>query len=292
MGRAASFLIFAIVLGIASLASWVGFDTAAMQRGTAISTISGLHVDYLALPREAARLGYLGQELDVTTSGLAIVRVGNYVAKAGPDTTLESLGVDGSQIASFALDSDDNLLTVSDGYFGRLDDSGQSLHAVPLPYDDARLAHSVRPNSVYLYGGAASDYRLYHFLDNGTFELVLKSEEPIVAVADTTSNVYAATVDRVFSLTPSGPECVFSIPDGTDWGNIVSIAASSGGPLFVSTSSTVYAVKGLVAISIINDSGGALQLRGDRLYVLDQVRQLLYTVEPASSALFDGQVSQ
>jgi hypothetical protein len=51
-------------------------------------------------------------------------------------------------------------------------------------------------------------------------------------------------------------------------------------------------VKGLVAISIINDSGGALQLRGDRLYVLDQVRQLLYTVEPASSALFDGQVSQ
>jgi hypothetical protein len=162
-----------------------------------------------------------------------------------------------------------------------------SLHGFVLPYDQARVAPSVRPGVVYLFGGAPQGaQRLYRFTDAGTLNVLLDSPEPIVAAADTAQDVYAATPRMVVKLGDTAPEAVFRAPDDPAWGPIVSIAAAPDGLLFVSTPKRVYAVFRRRAVSIVNDSGGSLRLSGQSLYVLDRGRGLLYALSPASPAMF------
>lgn len=289
-GPAVRAVFFAAAAAVVSfLVCWTVLFVVDVRQSTNVVAANGLHIDYMLSPQDAGSARALGNELDVTPAGVAIVRVNGHLAKIGPNQSLDDLGLDHADIASYAVDDSDTMLTVSRGYLGTLDRDGKPLHAVPLPYDNAKLAHSQRPGVVYLFSGDGSDYRLYGFQEDGLFEILLRADEPIVAATDTADDIFAATADRVVRITPQGARQVFALPVGSDLGPIVSIAAARGGPLFVSTNSAVFAVSGLVAISIINNSGGTLQLRGNRLYVLDVRRQMLYVAFPASEALFHGQ---
>jgi len=56
--------------------------------------------------------------------------------------------------------------------------------------------------------------------------------------------------------------------------------------VFIATADRVYAALAGNAVSIVNDSGGALRWRDGRLYVLDPIRRLVYALSPADRTMF------
>src|SRR5579859_895423 len=87
------------------------------REATALALPSGLAADIQAGPASLKPLGDLAADFDVTRAGRVILGAGKglTVLQAG---AVRRLLLD-VPIESFALDADDNLLTVSAGYFGR-----------------------------------------------------------------------------------------------------------------------------------------------------------------------------
>lgn len=282
---------FALLAVAAYAAIRVGLDAYAERRQSEIAVIGTLRVDYILGPTDAGRLGAaFGEDFAVTSSATIVVQNSGGLYEIAPSSSgfaFSAVALNGPAPDSFAVDSDDALLTVAGGYFGMLDADGRTVDAVPLPYDGMRLAHSTLDGVVYLFGGDKASYRLYRFTDDGVFQILLESDEPIVGVADNRKSVYVATRTQIVRLGAKRPVLVFKSGEADLGGAIVSLAvAPDDDVLFFSTSSRVYALRGAAALSVINDSGGALRLRGDALYVLDRARGLLYAARPATRKLF------
>jgi hypothetical protein len=272
-----------VVLAAAVLfAAQVAFTAVAERKAMRVAAARIVSVRHYAGPLAVQRLGRLGRDFDATASGALILRTQDGLVALRPGGGVEVLPSKGPAADSFALDTQDNLLTVAGGYFGRLTEAGEALPAVPLPYDDARLARSIHPGAVYLFGGGGGEQRLYRFWDTGNFEVLLASPTPIVGVADTTQAVYVAGADRVVRLDGRGAVTVFRIPPESGLGPIVSVAALADGQVLVSTAGQIFAIGGGAAATLVNDSGGELRARGDRVYVLDRTRGLIYALDPAS----------
>jgi len=264
--------------------------TVSFRGETALKHIGTLSVDYLLTPDEALSLQDLGQDFDVSSTGGVFLRSGTRLICAGRppgERAPAVLDLRTQCPQSFAIDSRDTLLAVHEGFLAKLEENGDFADAIPLPFDNARLAHSIHDGAVYLFEGSEDDHRLYRFLEDGTFQILLKSDAPIVGVGDSGTDVYVATPSLVLRLAPGSPVCVFKAPDTAQWGPIVSLAVSpDSGLLFFSTSQRVYALQQGVALSIINNAGGTLRVRGDKLYVMDRKRHLLLAFSPASRAMF------
>ncbi|KQY27481.1 hypothetical protein ASD21_15730 [Caulobacter sp. Root1455] len=275
-------MIGVVVLAAAAVfAAQVVFTAAAERKAMSVAAARIVSVRHYAGPLAVERLGRLGRDFDATASGTLILRVEHGLVALRPDGGVDALPAKGPTADSFALDTQDNLLTVAGGYFGRLTEAGEAQPAVPLPYDDARLARSIHPGAVYLFGGGGGEQRLYRFWDTGNFEVLLASPTPILGVTDTAQAVYVAGADRVVRLDGRGAVTVFRIPPGAGLGPIVSVAATAGGQVLVSTANQVFAIGGGAAATVVNDSGGELRARGDRVYVLDRTRGLIYALDPA-----------
>jgi hypothetical protein len=279
-----------IVLGLLALgAAFLAVDVLDDRAASAVAHLASLKLDIRLTPLSLRRLDRVGEDFGVNGSGDVFVSLGGGFGQVGAGGAgLRLAAAPGGTISSLALDSAGHMLAVSDGYLGVLTSNPKSLHALVLPYEGARLAPSVRPGAVYLFGGAGGHQRLYRFTDSGGLAVLLDSEEPLTAVADTATDVYVATARRVVRLDRDGVRTVFQAPDDPAWGPLVSIALGPDGLLFVSTPSQVYAVLKRRALSIVNDSGGALRVRGDALHVLDRRRGLLYALSPATAAMFKG----
>ena len=196
---------------------------------------------------------------------------------------MREIEVQGTQPRSFTLDAQGELLAVANGYFGALDAEGRIGEAVPLPDAGMRLAPSTRAGAAYLFGGAGQEWRLYRFLADGSLQIVMQSDQRIVAVADVGEEIYVATTRAILRIRPVEPELLFAVPDG--WA-MRSLAAGADGQLFFATDAKVYALIGPDAISVVNDAGGSLRVHEDALYVLDPRRRLLFDLRPASTQLF------
>jgi hypothetical protein len=257
-----------------------------------IAAIGTLTVEYVVNPADARwRAERFGEDFDVTSSATVILKNGRYLYEIGQPFEKELFSpvkVNGATPGSFAVDHDDTLLTVAGGYFGMLGESGKTVDAVPLPLDNMRLAHSALDGVIYLYGGAESDYRLYSFAENGAFRILLQLEEPITAVTDNQQSVYVATGARIFRLRDGKVSQLLNTGGPNSAGPISSVAVTPGDDVvFFSAGARVYAMRGAGALSIVNNSGGALRLRGETLYVLDYDRGLVYTLSPATRKLFE-----
>jgi hypothetical protein len=282
------FLLFALFAVAGYVAISVGYFAVTQREAYAITRIRGLEIDHLLGPADINEAGNFGEDFDVTANSHVILRFADRLYQAGATEPVAPLAIKGAIPHSIAIDSSDTLLAVAAGYFGVLNADGEVVQGVPLPYDDARLARSVESSAVYLFGGKERNYRLYRFLEQGRFQVLLESDVPIRAVTDTRSAIYLATDSYIARLDTPTPRLMFRAPNEAGWGRIVSLAASDDDLLFFSTEKRVYAWHRGVALSIINDSGGALRVRGDKLFVLDHKRQLLYAAHPASRALFPG----
>jgi len=112
-------------------------------------------------------------------------------------------------------------------------------------------------------------------------------DEPITAVADNQHSTYIATATRIFRLRDQHLSLLLKAGEGEIGDSIISVTATPEDELVLfSTGSRVYALRGNTAVSIVNNSGGPLRLRGDKLYVLDRSRGLLYTLSPANGGHF------
>jgi hypothetical protein len=124
---------------------------------------------------------------------------------------IREIEVAGHRPETFTLDSDGALLAIEDGYLGVLNKDGQIVQGVPLPPANMRLAPSAHAGAIYMFGGAQKNYRLYRFIDDGTFQILLEAEEPIVAVADNKNSIYAATPATILRIKAWTPTVVFKL---------------------------------------------------------------------------------
>ncbi|MCX7041693.1 MAG: hypothetical protein NT117_03185 [Gammaproteobacteria bacterium] len=251
-----------------------------------IEVASAASVRHLLAPADFPA-GAIGEDFGVANPSTVAFMVGGRLSAAeNLDAAIPHVAwiqVQGEQPRSFALDADGALLAVTDAYFGLLDEQGKVGQAVPLPYPGMRLAPAQRAGAIYLFGGADGDWRLYRFLADGGLQVVLRADQPIVAVADSGKDIYAATAGVIMRIRPGTPEMLFAAPQG--W-QLRSLAVAEDGQVFFSTQDKVYALLGPNAISIVNDAGGSLRVRDGALYVLDPRRRLLFDLRPASSQLF------
>jgi hypothetical protein len=288
-----------IVIGLAAIAAVVAVvavagrlgDELADRDATAVAAIGGARLEHRMGPRDFDALGSpIARDFGVTPSGAIVFQAGGGLRVI--DTTSGSRTTDvmlaGAAPDSFSLDPRGMMLTVADGYFGMLDESGESVRGVPLPYRDARLAPSVHEGATYLFGGSAEHYRLYRFIDDGTFQVLLESAVPIVAAADNETMTFAATASAILRIQESTPEVLFKAPTDGFEGPIRSMAVTADGIVMFATDVKVYALLGSNALSIVNNAGGSLRLRDGVLYVLDPTRRLLFSIRPASEQLFSG----
>jgi len=256
-----------------------------------LDILSTLSITYVIEPSDrrwqAARFA---NDFDLTTLNGLVVQNGDHlfeVPQPFGQRVVMPVKIDGPAPESFAVDHDGTLLTIAGGYFGMLGEDGKTVDAVPLPKGDMHLAHSEAQGVIYLYGGENSDYRLYSFSENGSFRILLQTEEPITAVADNMNSIYVVTSDKILRIRENHITPVLRIDESDLGGPILSVAPSSADDVvFFSTSRQVFALYGGAAVSIINNSGGALRLREEWLYVLDPERSMLYAVSPATHELF------
>lgn len=268
-----------------------GYYAHQARKQAELDILSTLTITYVIEPSDrrwqAARFS---NDFDVTALNGLVVRNGDHlfeVPQPFGQGVVMPVKINGPAPESFAIDDDGTLLTIAGGYFGMLGEDGKTVDAVPLPKGEMHLAHSEAQGVIYLYGGENSDYRLYSFSENGSFRILLQTENPITAVADNTNSIYVVTGDKILRIHDNQITPMLRINESDLGGPILSVVpASADDVVFFSTSRQVFALYGGAAVSIINNSGGALRLRQECLYVLDPERSMLYAVSPATRELF------
>ena len=264
-------------------------DALAVRAATAVTAIGGARIELLLGPRDFAALGGgPGRELGVTHAGAIVFRIGPALrvvdpARAPLPATSE-LALS-AVLDSFALDPNGTMLTVSGGFFGMVNERGELVQGVPLPAPDLQLAPSRHEGATYLFGKTGDHHRLYRFIDDGTLQVLLESEQPIVAAADSELATFAATGSTILRIKAGAPETLFTAPEEFA-GPIRSLAVTDDDIVLFATDAKIYALLGLNALSIVNDAGGTIRVRDGVLYVLDPARRLLFTLRPASAQLF------
>jgi len=281
-------IVLAVIAALVVVALASGLSKAFADRdATAVAAIDGAHVEQVMEPRDFARFGSpIARDFGVTPSGAIVFQASGRLRVIDRASRISEVVLAGVAPDSFSLDPRGTMLTVADGYFGTLNESGQIVPAIPLPYRDAHLAPSVHEGATYLFGGSPGHYRLYRFIDDGTFQVVLESEEPIVAAADNAKMTFAATATAILRIKAHTPEVLFKTPADGFAGPIQSLAVTADGIVLFATDTKVYALLGTNALSIVNNAGGSLRLRDGVLYVLDPARRLLFSIHPASAQLF------
>jgi hypothetical protein len=283
--------IVVLLVGLA-LVGWTAYFANGIRHDTQILAVSTATVHYVVDPTDATfKTASYGPDFDVTSGNGVVLSIADHLFEIHAPfeaANMAPVKVVGVAPSSFALDNDDDLLTITDGYFGMLDEHGESVDAVPLPYENMRLARSTLPGVVYLYGGASGNFRVYSFAEDGSFRILVEIEEPIVAVTDNTSSIYIATASGLYRIAEGHLTRLLDASDGELGGPIVSAAVSADDVLFFATAQRVYALKDAGALGIVDNSGGALRWRDDILYVEDGERGLVYTVQPATMQIFSG----
>jgi hypothetical protein len=282
-------LLMAAALGNSSFG-----EARVMRERSEVVAIGTATIEHWLLPDDFNALGTpIAPDFGVTSGGAVVFKSGGIIRIADPARAPlpQTFTVAFSTMPdSFALDARGTLMTAADGYFGAVDPNDAVLAAVPLPLAESRLAPSVHEGATYAFGSHDVIHRAYRFIDDGSFQLLLDAPEPIVAVADDASNIYAATATAIVRLKAGEADVLFRAP--ADFaGPIRSITVTEEGIVFFATDARVYALLGDQAISIVNNAGGNLRIRNGTLYVLDPQRRLLFTLRPASGQLFAGGTS-
>jgi hypothetical protein len=273
-------LVGAFALGLVNAAS----DAAAMK----VSAAGSAKIDPIVGPAGFGETGGdVAPDFDIGLGGAVALSVGDVLRTldaraAAPE--LRPVKVLGAQPSSIALDVDGPMLGVAGGYFGLLQTDAAFAKAIPMTNPGMRLAPSPEKGVVFLFGGVSGDWRLYDATDQGDLHVLLQSDRPIVSAAEGPGGVYAATATTIMRLRAGTPQVLFTTP--ADFaGPIRSIAVGADDVLFFATDAKVYVLIGPNALSVVNDAGGSIRVKGERLYVLDPRRRLLFSLAPASAQL-------
>lgn len=282
---------FSAIVAVIFIVALIGVfrDAIADRDASAVAVIGTVEVDHILGPRDFDALGgAIGPDLGISGAPAVVLMAGGLLRAVdhldSSRPRIREIDIAGHQPKSFALDQNGAMLAVADGYFGVLNQDGQIVDGVPLPFSNMRLAPSSHVGAVYLFGGAQKDYRLYRFIDDGTLQILLETDVPIIAAADNEQSIYAATASTILQIKAGTPDVLFKAPEDFA-GPIRSLAVTADGVILFSTDAKVYALLGPNALSIVNNAGGTLRVRNGSLYVLDRQRKILFSLHPASAHL-------
>ena len=252
-----------------------------------VTTEHDLQVNYILTPKRAERLPHpLGRDFDVAATGNIVIQAGGSLLEleADPDGLVAGR-FSSAAPDSFVFDRGTTLLSIAGQYFGQLEDTGKFSAAVPLPTRNMRLAPSTTGGGVYLFGGPdLRSRRVYAISEEGKLAVIAEVLAPVVAVADSTDTIYIATAREIFRVTDKKVNLVIRVPVST--GAIVSLVVSPDNHILLfSTLNRVYAMRGLAAVAIVKNAGGALRLHGGTLYLWDAKRQLLLSFPEIENSL-------
>ncbi len=120
-------------------------EALADRDASAVAVIGTVEVDHILGPRDFDALGgAIGPDLGISDAPAVVLMAGgllravDHLDSAQP--RVRDINISGHQPKSFALDPDGALLAVADGYFGVLNQDGQIVDGVPLPFSTMRLA--------------------------------------------------------------------------------------------------------------------------------------------------------
>jgi hypothetical protein len=288
--RPATKFILAVLLIVAAIWGWSAWRktqsgsqaaeprVAKVPPADRVHALLGVGLEYVLTPERCNALGGAPDEFDVTPNQTVVVGNANGLL----ELTTASDGIQADRLAekkpdSFSLDGQGSVLSISGRYFGQLE-NGEFSRAVPLPYSRMRLMGSSLPGVAYLIGGQEeSAHRVYAFFSDGTLQIEAEVPEPIVAVADNQSAVYLATRNAILRVTKNDIQPVFRLPAELE--DITSLAVDSNDKaLYFATAKETFVLSGLSAVRILQDLGGVLRMRNDRLYVWSPERQVLVAV--------------
>lgn len=254
-----------------------------------VHAMQGIDTQYVLTPERCSALGGCsGQEFDVEPNGAVVI--GN------PSGLMEVItNADGIQADlltqhvpdSFSLDGQGTILGVSGQYFGELE-NGEFSKAVPLPYGEMQLmGSSLRGVAYILSRTEPASHRVYAFFADGTLQIEAELPEGIVGVTDNRSAVYLASEHNLFRLTSSSIEIVARLPEHL--GKIVSIAvAPDDHALYFATDKETFVLSGLSAVALLQDLGGTIHIRHNKLYAWSPDRQVLVSLSGLRGALQGG----
>lgn len=273
-------LIAAIVIVLAL--GWVGqawYRAKRDVKAVEVRAVEGLNVDYILTPERVNEIGEVhGTEFDVDPNGSVLLGINDGLIEIRRDAD----GIHVDRISqrrpdSFCLDGQGSLLSISQQYFGQLENDEFS-QAVPLPYTNMRLGSSSLAEATYLFSGDGGDpRRVYAFFGDGTLQIQAQIPENVVAVSDNSAAVYIASARNIYRVTAKGIETVLRAPD--DLESITSIAVSDDDrELFFATEKETFLMSGLAAVAVLPDIGGSLRFRNRKLYVWSPVKQTLIAV--------------
>ena len=205
IGAAAAWFAARVLLAYPRVAAEAAAAAPAASAAATIAPLLG--------PADFAALGdRIGADFGVTGDGVVAFAAGGALHALAPGGRVQTIDLDGDPPESFVVDANGPMLGIADGYLGLLGEDRRFGAARPLPEAPMRLAPSVRPGVFYLSGGAAGDYRLYRFIDDGTLQLLMGSREPIVDAADSARDVYAATASEILRFARANPRCCSTRP--------------------------------------------------------------------------------
>lgn len=279
-------LIVFLVVVLAVIVGWRLFLVWRTDTDT-VRVIQGIDVSYILTPRRAAAFTPpFSRDFDVTSSGNIIIGDGEALLELESDggaLTVDKVSGEVHAPDSFALD-EDAVLTIAGNYFGQFDE-GEYSKAVPLPVNGMRLAPSSNAGTVYLFGGdGIVSRRLYAMHRNGQFEVLVELPEAVTAATDSHVSAFVATASEIYRVKGHVLQLVIRLPENSQ--PVVSLAASPDDKiLYFATPYRVYALHGLAALSIVNDAGGVLRMKGGKLYLWDQSRSLLVGLAEMEKAL-------
>jgi len=267
--------IFFLVLVL--LRAWWAWGSSHQEaESTQIHPIEGLFVQYVLTPDRCVSLGGMdGTEFDVEPNGSVLVKSQGALLEIGSNGEgLAANPISDKAPESFALDGQGTLLSISGQYFGQFENNEFS-QLVPLPYPGMRLAASSLPGAAYLIGGSdASANRVYTFFADGTLQIEAEIPEPVTAVTDNSASIYLSSSQALFRVRPTGIETVIRLPE--EFGKILSVAAAPDDKaLYFATEHRTFVMSGLSAVALVQDLGGSLRFRNNKLYVWSPTRQIL-----------------
>lgn len=274
----------AVLLVLSSVLLGLSIRQAAMQRGAAtrlrVLNLARLH--YLLNAQDFDRLGgTLSPEFGVTDAenGVILSSSGAFEVQPGARGAAFKRLAPPTALPTAIAVSGNTLLGIRSFHLGDLTPKGFE-EAVPLPCLGMRLAPSLVPGRVYLFGGSPNiARRAYCIRSDGTLEILAELPAEVVAIADSGGgNIYLAMSHEILHWTKEAIGLTLRLPSG--WPPIQGLAADwDNRTLFFSAGRKVYLVRRSMVVTVVEDAGGSLRWRRGKLYLLDSQRRLLVALE-------------
>lgn len=217
-------------------------------------------------------------DLDITSSQFVLLATNNRFYLLGWGG-VQAVGQElQNSISSFAYTPDNFLMIVHNKDLCSLDSLGNLSRLFGLP--EQSMGISAGENAMYVYdrNREMPKHALYVLARGGKYAKLFEVPEPISSVIEKNNSILFATNNKLFgfNLTTKELKVLTVLPKDKEIKSIT--VDTTGNIIYVSTESSVYALKDSVSVMITNELGGVLRFFDDGLIVFNAEKKLLIRI--------------